>query len=222
MEEAVLKIGDRLRGAAVLFLLCGVAPAATLLNITDTLSIADPTQSGRLARNNVAQDWVDSELFPGVINLGTSYFYQTYSVNVDVNSFIQISFDDVSSVEFASAYIGAYLHNSAGSPNFGFDTNWLGDAGNSGDFFGTDPRFFQVVVPAGSNLVVVVNNTTGGPTLPPENGTYNLLVEGFIDQNYDDAPEPSSAIPMTTALSTLGLALLRRRRPLTTPPASLC
>lgn len=209
-----------LRVGAVLFLLCGVASAETLLNVTDTLTNADPTQTGRLSRNGIAQDWVGSEPFPGVINVGTAYFYQTYSVNVGVTSFIQVTLDDASANEFASAYVGAYLPDSAGAPNLGFDTNWLGDAGASGNLFGVDPRSFQVIVPAGDELVVVVNNTTGGPSLPATNGTYNLLVEGFLDQNFDNpssVPEPSGIGLMTTALGALGLAVLRRRKPLTLP-----
>ena len=205
----------RVGTGAVLFLFCGVASANTLLNVTDTLTSSDPTQTGRLSRNGVAQDWVGTETFPGVINTGTSYFYQTYSVNVSVTSFIQITIDDAGTSEFASAYVGTYLPDSAGAPNFGFDTNWLGDAGGSGNFFAVDPRSFQVIVPAGDELVVVVNNTTGGP-LPPDNGTYNLLVEGFIDQNFDNpsVPEPSGIVLMTSALGALGFAVLRRgKRP---------
>jgi hypothetical protein len=191
------------------------------------LASFDPTQLGRLSRNGIPQDWVGSEPFPGVINPATSYFYQTYSVNVGADTFIQITFDDVSTSEFASAYVGAYLPNSAGSPNFGFDTNWLGDAGTSGNFFGVDPVFFQVIVPANSDLVVVVNNTTGGAVLPVSNSTYNLLVEGFIDQNFTDAPstssvpEPSGLVLMTAALGAIGLAQLRRRKR-SNPPSLNC
>jgi hypothetical protein len=204
-----LKIMDQLRAGAVLALFCGVGSAATLLNVTDQLVGIDLTQMGRLSRNNIIQDWVGTEPFPGVINPTTAYIYNTYSVNVGSNSFIQITIDDVSTNEFASAYLGAYLPNSAGAPNFGFDTNWLGDAGGSGNFFGVDPRFFQVIVPPGSNLVVVVNNTTGSLAGA---GTFNLLVEGFADANFDDVPEPASVILMTSALGVLGLALLKRRK----------
>lgn len=211
---------NRLRVGAgtVLFLFCGVASADTLLSISDTLTSSDPTQLGRLSRNAIPQDWVGSEPFPGVINTAVSYFYQTYSVNVGADTFVQITFDDVATSEFASAYVGAYLPNSAGAPNFGLDTNWLGDAGSSGNLFGVDPLFFQVIVPANSNLVVVVNNTTGGASLPATNGTYNLLVEGFIDQNFTDAPpttatpEPSGVGLTTAALGVIGLAQLRRRK----------
>jgi hypothetical protein len=186
--------------------LCGVASAGTLLNVTDTLVETDSTQLGRLSRNGVAQDWVGSEPFPGVINAGTTYFYHTYSVNVGATTFIQVEFDDVSTSEFVSAYLGDYL------PISGLDVNWLGDAGTSEDYFGTDPLFFQVIVPAHSTLVLVVNNTTGGATLPASNGTYNLLVEGFFDSQFSDAPEPSGMILMTAALGALGVAFRRRVR----------
>jgi hypothetical protein len=207
-----LKLRDCLGGVVVFSLVCGTASAATLLNVTDMLTDTDSTQLGRLSRNGLPQDWAGSEAFPGVFSIGTSYFYQTYFVNVGERAFVQISLDDVATSEFVSAYVGAYSPNSAGSPNFGFDTNWLGDAGTSGNYFGVDPVFFQVIVPANSTLVVVVNNTTGG-ALPVSNGTYNLLVEGFYDQDYSESPEPSGAILMTAALGALGLFGRRVYRP---------
>ena len=209
-----MKVVGHLARVAVVLLLCGVASAATLLNVTDTLAAGDPTQQGRLSRNGIPQDWVGTELFPGVVNTGTTYLYRTYAVNVGAKNFVQISFDDVATSEFVSAYLGAYLPNSAGAPDLGFDTNWLGDAGTSGNFFGTDPLFFQVLVPANSTLLLVVNSTGNPPTHAP----YNLLVEGFYDQNYDDVPEPSGAILMTGALVALGIKFGRRIR----KPASVC
>lgn len=212
-----MRLRNCLRMGAVFFFSCGAASAATLLNVTDTLASTDPTQLGRLSRNGIQQDWVGTEPFPGVINPGTSYFYQTYSVNVGVTSFIQITFDDTGPSEFVSAYVGAYLPDSAGAPNFGLDTNWLGDAGSSGNLSGGGPRSFQVIAAANSNLIVVVNNTTGGVFLPLNNGTYNLHVEGFIDQNFDNpppaVPEPSSRLFLTVGLLGLtGLAYSKRPR----------
>jgi len=198
---------------AALLLLCGVASGATLGSFSDILNSTDPTQLGRLSRNGIPQDWVDSEAFPGVINTTTSYRYQTYSVNSGPNTFIQVTIDDIGTTEFASAYLGAYLPGSAG-PNLGLDTNWLGDAGSSGNFFGTDPISFQVVVPIDSTIIVVVNNTSGSLS---GSTPYNLLVEGWIDSSFDDAPpstptpEPSSVIMMTTSMGALCLVLRKRR-----------
>ena len=80
------------------------------------------------------------------------------------------------------------MPNSAGSPNFGFNTNWLGDAGTSGNSFGTDPLFFQVVIPANGNLLVVLNNTGAGNV--GVGNSFHLTVEGFYDTQFGDTPEP--------------------------------
>ncbi len=201
-----MNVVRRLALVAVVLLLGGVASAATLLNVTDALASTDATQTGRLSRNGIAQDWVGTELFPGVINPTTAYLYRTYAVNVGAKNFVQISFDDVTAIEFVSAYLGAYLPDSGAAPDLGFDTNWLGDAGTSGNYFGVDPLFFQVIVPANSTLILVVNSTAATATF----ATYNLLVEGFYDSSYDDVPEPSGAILMTGAFVALGIKLRRR------------
>jgi hypothetical protein len=189
------------------------ADAATILDIASALAPGDPTQTGRLSRNGVAQDWADSETFPGVINTGTTYHYQIYSVNVGVSSFVQIEFDDIAGLgrTFVAAYDGAYSPNSSGSGNFGFDTNWLGDAGSSGNFFGTDPEFFQVFVPANDDLFLVVNNT--GAANGGVGDAFHLQVEGFINSDFDDAPAPSGVPePSTVILSCGGFLLIAGTR----------
>jgi hypothetical protein len=190
----------------VLLLACGSAEAIPILDVSGSVSATDPTQLGRLSRNGVPQDWTGGEPFPGIVNPTTVYHYTTFTVNVDDTPFIQIEFDSVSPNTFVSAYDTAYLPDSAGPPNFGFNTNWLGDPGFSGNFFGTDPLFFQVIVPAHHTLVVVINNTLAG------NGgvgdPFNLLVEGFIDTEFTEpVPEPA-----TLVLSAIGLALVALRR----------
>src|SRR5438128_1300263 len=114
------------------------AQAGVLLDVTSALQLSDPTQLGRLSRNGIIQDWAGSEPFPGIINGSTSYHYAAYLVNVGLSNFIQIDFDSTSANTFVSAYQTSY------SPP-DLTTNWLGDGGASGNFFGTDPRFFNVI-----------------------------------------------------------------------------
>jgi hypothetical protein len=140
-----------------------------------------------------------------VINTTTTYHYHLYTVNVGITPFVQITFDSTSPNTFISAYDASYLPDSAGAPTLGFNTNWLGDAGGSGNFFGTDPLFFQVLVPINDTLVIVVNNT-GGANVGVGDVFNQILVEGFIDSSFDDppsVPEPSAMV-----LSGCGLLLL--------------
>jgi len=184
-----------------------VVSAEEIASFTDESVVSgDPTQLGRLSRNGIPQDWVGSELFPGVINPTVSYHYTIFdipSAELALTPFIQISMDSVTANTFASAYFGSY--NPAN-----LETNWLGDAGLSGNFFGVDPLFFQVVMPGPGDLILVVNNTSDAGLNQP----FNLLVEGFIDTEFDDppvtAPEPSSLLLLSAALT--GLFVARRKQ----------
>jgi len=179
-----------------------LSQADILFDITDQLVAGDPTQLGRLSRNGIQQDWAGSETFPGVINSTTSYHYTTYSVNVGFTPFIQIDFDSFNtSNTFISAYDVSYNPDSAGAPNFGFDVNWLGDAGASGNFFGLDPRFFNVIATPNTNLIVVVNDTVAGSggLLQP----YHLTVEGYVDADFTPTPEPSMFVVCFAGLAVI-------------------
>ena len=157
------------------------AHADVLLDVTDTLLAGNPTQLGRLSRNGVLQDWAGTEGFPGVINAASTYHYKTFVVNVGSTPFIQIELDSPVNTTFVSAYLTSYNPNSAGAPNFGFDTNWIGDGGTSGPFFGVDPSYFNVIAPMNSTLVVVVAETlpNGGLGFPQ-----HVIVEGYVDANF--------------------------------------
>jgi hypothetical protein len=182
---------------AALAAISGSAASADILLLTSSaLTNADPTQLGRLSRNAIPQDWSGTEIYPGVINTTTAYHYTTFAVNVGSTPFLQIDFDDVATSEFVSAYQTSYNPSNLA-------TNWLGDAGTSGNYFGTDPVFFQVIAAAPfSTVIIVVNNTTGG-ALPASNGAFTLTVEAYTDTNYTPTPEPASA-----ALTAGGLALI--------------
>jgi len=190
---------------AMMVLTAATARAAVLLDVSGALSLSDPLQLGRLSRNGIAQDWTGTEAFPGVINPTTSYRYHTYQVNVGQSPFIQILFDSLSPDTFISAYDTSYSPNSAGAPNYGFNVNWLGDPGGSGNLIANDPLFFQVLSQTNHLLVLVVSEAN--PANAGVGDPFRLTVEGFVDAEYTDVPEPASLL-----LGGAGLALAARRR----------
>jgi PEP-CTERM motif len=195
-----------LAGVAFLIVFSSIASADLITVIGPTsLTNADPTQLGRLARDGVPQDWAGSEPFPGILNTATSYHYETFAVNVGLTPYIQIIIDDVATTEFASAYLGFYNPSNLA-------LNWLGDAGSSGNVNGVAPSF-QIFAPVNSTIVIVVNNTTGGTLTDANNGTFKLTIGGYLDPNFTSSavPEPSSVILMATGLVAMALVAVKRR-----------
>ncbi len=193
------------------FFACGAAEATLMFAGTSSITGPDPTQLGRLSRNGVPQDWTGSEPFPGVIDATIAYHYTTLNLDLTAleapyaayGGFIQISFDSLAATTFLSAYLDAY-------DPLNLATNWLGDPGRSGNFFGVDPLFFQVVVPAGHHLILVLNETAtnGGLDLPGD-----ILVEAFADTDFTDlTPRPTAPEPGTLDLLVGGLAVLLAAR----------
>jgi hypothetical protein len=210
-----MKLSHSLRRAAgsilLTFALGATARATVVVDVSSAITLTDPTQLGRLSRNGIVQDWTNTEPFPGVINTTTSYHYHTFVVNpftASLGPFMQITFDSLSANTFVSAYYTSYVPDSPLSGNFGFDTHWLGDEGSSGDFFGTDPSFFQVTVPVGDSLVIVVNQTAAGTAGIGD--PFHLLVESFTDTEFTDAPTapPVSAVPEPSAYGLFGAAMV--------------
>lgn len=186
-------------------LLVTLAQADTLSVFTSSIASNDPTQLGRISRNGIPSDWSSVKAFPGIINPTTTYNYHTYSVNSGVTPFIFITIDSVPANTFASAYFPSYNPTSTGA-NHGMDVNYLGDAGSSGNYFGTDPVSFEVYVPTYSNFLVVVNTSANAGIGQP----FTITVQGFLDDQFTPTPEPSSLLLLGSG--ALGLAGLVRRK----------
>ncbi len=197
-----------------LILYSGLAQASVLYTGTISLLSTDPTQLGRLNRDTIIPDWSFEKDFPGAFNPNTTYHYETISVFVPSwFPFLQISIDSNNANIFASAYDTSYNPNPIAA-NRGLDINYMGDAGASGNFFGTSPRFFQVVdqtaanSPSGGTLIVVLNETTTNGGL---NSPVGIVVEGFSDTDFNEVtPEPVSATLFGAGLLVL-VARYRRR-----------
>jgi hypothetical protein len=195
---------------ALVFLSAALSSAATIYDSGfATVKATDPLQTGRLSRTSVISDWSTPKDFPGTVNTTVSYHYETFVIPYVMYPFVQISVDDVSRTAqtFASAYLNSYTPGNT-VPNYGLDTNYLGDAGNSGNLAG-NPRAFQIVMPVGSTLVLVMNdasNTAAGVGQP-----FRLIAEGFIDTSFSDAPEPSTFGLLLASVAAAAFFARRRR-----------
>jgi hypothetical protein len=192
MKTKTTRTSRYLVGILLLILaICSTGFAITLLDTgASALVSGDPTQMGRISRNNLPSDWSNTpKAFPGTVNPGTTYHYHTFTIPASAlftTPFVQITNDDPTASVFVSTYLNSY--NPASE-----STNYFADAGFSGGFAVLgETGFFQLAVPPGNNLVVVVNETTanGGLGKP-----YRILVEGFTDTLYSN---PSTPTPTPT------------------------
>ena len=183
-----------------------VSSPACAVDVTSgsvALGSADSTQQGRLVRNGVPQDFAGDEQFPGENNLSTTFAYTTKDVAFAANAiqdvYYDITFDDVATDLFASAYLNSYDPSKKAS-------NWLGDAGTSGNDFGVDALYFDVMVPKGEKLLLVFNSAVPGL---PTTSIGNYFVSAYSDAEYDEnfssaVPEASTWLMMILGFGAVG------------------
>ena len=187
---------------------------AAVASVTSTIAAGlRGSQQGRLSRNGIPQDWSGSEVYPGVINPTVTYFFTTFTVNVGSLNYLEIDIDSVSPNTFASAYQTSYFPTN-------LQTNWLGDAGTSGNSFSSsDILAFNVVANLGSFVTIVIANTAAGGVGITD--PFTLSVYGFPDSQYSaDAvelalsrvPEPSTLLLLLAPLGLVAGRKLRERR----------
>ncbi len=112
------------------------------------------TQSGRIYRDGNPST-CPGKAYPGIYNVGTSYYYETFTYNNTSSSAacVTVNFDPNAGATpsgnnaHMSAYIGSYDPNNQAA-------NFVGDVGSS------ITQSFSFQVPALSSLVLVVTNTS--------------------------------------------------------------
>lgn len=189
------------------------AKAESIAAFTDTVGSSSMTQTGRPARYGIPQDWAGDESYPGLApgsDLYT-YHYKTYTLAASLFAnapYLEITGADVLEQQnvFLSAYGGSYDPADQAA-------NWLGDEGVS-DFVPGAASFFEVLLPAGTDLTLVVNTADPGNSSGGVDDPYRITVDAYVDADYNEplpTPEPASLLLLGSGLIGVTIQVRRRR-----------
>jgi hypothetical protein len=161
--------------------------------INGSIDLNDPTQTEHLKRSGIAQT-CPATTSCRVASDGLQHHYDSYMFTNTSGSSQCVTIDTNSTCTgarfiFTAAYLGSF-------DPANICTNWIGDAG-----FSPNPDIsFQVDVPAGQTLVVVVSNVSATGTCP----AYTLTITGLCGGG-TPTPTPTAtatATPTATATAT--------------------
>jgi hypothetical protein len=197
VDDAALDSGDIGNGwELTIFTDCGgggtpsPTPSCTPIEVTGSIDLSDPTQFDRLFRSGVAQT-CPATTFCSIFGDFSSHHYDSYTfqnttgasqcVHIDTNT-------PCTGTNFI--FIGAYLGSF--DPN-NICTNWIGDSGSSPN----PEQAFDVDVPAGETLVVVVSEVT------PDAGcsSYTVTIDGLCGGGGTPSPSPTATATPTASPS---------------------
>ncbi|PYK24106.1 MAG: hypothetical protein DME59_14655 [Verrucomicrobia bacterium] len=169
--------------------------------IEGSIDDTDPTQTDKLNRSGIPQT-CPATTTCAIFGDGLLHHYDSYTFTSTSGSTQCVAIDTNTACMaarfiFTAAYLGSFDPNN-------ICTNWIGDSG-----FSPDPdQAFQVEVPAGETLVVVVSNVTADATCPD----YTVTITGLCTGT---TPSPT---PTSTARPTPIPRGAHRPRARPTPP----
>ena len=159
------------------------SPSCTPIVINGSIDTGDPTENGRLTRSGVAQTCPATTACAIFDNFLHHYDSYTFTNTTGATQCVDIDATTActgTNFIFTAAYLGSF-------DPANICTNWIGDGGSSPN----PEQAFQVEVPAGQTLVVVVNEVTPDAGCP----AYTLTITGLCSGGGGTPTPTATATP---------------------------